>query len=57
MDLGRSARKEEKGRDDHRKRLGLPDQIRLLPESGADAEAAALVSFGNAGAFANSRYF
>ncbi|BDA46914.1 Coiled-coil domain-containing protein 130 homolog [Coccomyxa sp. Obi] len=51
----RSARKEERGRDDHRKRLGLPDQVRLLPESGADAEAAALVSFGHASAFANSR--
>ncbi|CAL8471533.1 g11075 [Coccomyxa elongata] len=51
----RSARKEEKGRDEQRKRLGLPDQVRLLPESGADAEAAALVSFGDASAFANSR--
>ncbi|EIE21957.1 DUF572-domain-containing protein [Coccomyxa subellipsoidea C-169] len=51
----RGARKEEKRRDEQRKQLGLPDAVRLLPASGADAEAAALVSFGDASAFANNR--
>lgn len=51
----RGARKEEKRRDEHRKQLGLPDAVQLLPASGADEQAAALISFGDASAFANSR--
>lgn len=56
MCLCRSARKDEKSRDARRKELGLPEAVKLLPESAADAEAASLVSFGDARAFANSRF-
>ena len=51
----RSARKDEKQRDEQRKLLGLPEHVKLLQESAADGEAAAMVHFGNGSGFANSR--
>ena len=52
--LRRSARKDDKRRDEQRQQLGLPEAVRLLPESAADAEVAALVPFGSPAGFANS---
>ena len=42
----RASRKEEKARDQHRQRLGLPDHVKLLPESQGDVLAASAVDFG-----------
>lgn len=53
--LCRSARKDEKQRDEQRMQLGLPEHVKLLQESAADGEAAAMVHFGNGSGFANSR--
>lgn len=54
--MSRAARKDEKKREEHRQKLGLPDQVKLLPHSAQDAEVAALMSFGDSQAFAKSRY-
>lgn len=42
----RSARKDEKSREDRRKDLGLPSHIKLLPGSQSDALRASAVQFG-----------
>ena len=52
----RTTRKAEKGRDEQRKQLGLPEAVKLLPESEGDAQAAAMVAFGSSGSFVNNRY-
>ena len=52
----RTTRKAEKGRDEQRKQLGLPEAVKLLPESEGDAQAAAMVTFGNSSSFVNNRY-
>ena len=52
---GRVKRKDEQQRDMRRQALGLPDTVPLLPESPADARAAALVTFGDARAFEKAR--
>lgn len=53
--LCRSTRKAEKGRDELRKQLGLPEAVKLLPESDKDAQAASLVAFGSSSSYANNR--
>lgn len=42
----RAARKEDKAADDHRQRLGLPEHVKLLPESKTDVLVASGVQFG-----------
>lgn len=51
----RTTRKAEKGRDEQRKQLGLPEAVKLLPESEGDAQAAAMVAFGSSSSFVNNR--
>ena len=51
----RSARKAEKGRDALREQLGLPEAVKLLPESDRDAQEAAMVAFGSSSGYANNR--
>jgi len=52
---GRAKRKEEQRRDARRRELGLPDTVPLLPEIPEDAQAAALVTFGDDRAFDKAR--
>ena len=52
----RSTRKAEKGRDERRKQLGLPEVVKLLPESDHDAQAASMVAFGSSASYVNNRY-
>lgn len=47
----RAARKQEKDRETKRKRLGLSDDVKLLPEAEEDRLAASLVQFGDSDAF------
>ena len=51
----RSARKAEKGRDALREQLGLPEAVKLLPESDRDAQEAAMAAFGGSSGYANNR--
>ena len=51
----RSARKAEKGRDALREQLGLPEAVKLLPESDRDAREAAMVAFGSSSGYINNR--
>ena len=51
----RTTRKAEKGRDEKRKELGLPEAVKLLPESDRDAQAASMIAFGSSSSFLNSR--
>ena len=51
----RSARKAEKGRDALRQQLGLPEAVKLLPESDRDAQEAAVVAFGSSSGYANNK--
>ena len=38
-----------------REQLGLPEAVKLLPESDRDAQEAAMVAFGSSSGYANSR--
>ena len=51
----RTTRKAEKGRDEKRKELGLPEAVKLLPESDRDAQAASMVAFGSSSSYLNNR--
>ena len=50
----RVVRKDEKARDVQREALGLPEDVKLLPASSADAEGAALTVFGDPHAHLNN---